>query len=229
MTDLNKIVFDEFFDGYDAWYNTRIGAFVDKVETEAAFRLLSPKSGIRVLDAGCGTGNFSIKLSRMGCDVTGIDVSENMLAQAVQKAYGEQQVRFLKMDAAQIGFSDNFFDAVLCMAAFEFIPNPQEVYNEFKRVVKPGGVVVIGTIQKGGDWEKLYSSEVCSGTAYANASFKTKDDIISLDRSCLSAVEECLFVPPGLSEEAYTDETESTGKSKGLTGGFVCVKFSKQG
>ncbi len=226
---MSKIVFDDFFSGYDAWYHTRIGEFVDKVETDAAFRLLSPKSGIRVLDAGCGTGNFSIKLARMGCDVTGIDVSENMLTQAARKAQEEQQVRFLKMDAAQTGFSNDFFDAVLCMAAFEFIPNPKDVYNEFKRVVKPGGAIVIGTIQKGGAWEKLYSSDACSGTAYASASFKTKDDIINMDRDCLVAVEECLFVPPGLSEEAYTDVAEAVGRSENLTGGFVCVKFSKKG
>jgi ubiquinone/menaquinone biosynthesis C-methylase UbiE len=226
---MSDIVFDEHVNGYDAWYQTRTGAFVDKVETAAAFRLLAPKDGLFVLDAGCGTGNYSLKLARMGCNVTGIDISENMLASAAQKATGENRVRFIKMDAAHTDFDDNSFDAVLSMAAFEFMPHPIKVYRELKRVVKPGGFIVIGTIQKGGAWEKLYSSPACAGTAYASASFKTGDDIVDLDRDAFTDEVECLFVPPGLDEEVYTDKAEAAGKAQGLTGGFICVKFVKQG
>ena len=39
---------------------------------------MKPEKGMRILDVGCGTGNFSIKLAKMGLDVTGIDVSEKM-------------------------------------------------------------------------------------------------------------------------------------------------------
>ena len=228
---MSNIVFDDYFDGYDAWYSTRIGTFVDQVETDAAFSLLVPENGIRILDAGCGTGNFSIKLANMGCDVTGIDISENMLAQAVQKTQGRKNIRFYEMDASHMDFSDNIFDAALCMVAFEFIPDPEAAYREVKRVGKNRvGQSSSGTIQKGGDWAKLYTSEICSGTAYASADFKTKDEIIDLDRSCLADAQECLFVPPGLSEEAYTDEAESVGKSRmARQEGLYVVKFRKQG
>ena len=69
-------VFDQYATDYDGWYNEKRGSFVDKVETELAFKLLEIKRGMKVLDFGCGTGNFSIKLDKMGCNVTGVDVSE---------------------------------------------------------------------------------------------------------------------------------------------------------
>ena len=72
-------IFDEGAATYDGWYRTKLGQFVDAVETRLAFDLLKPKEGQKVLDGGCGTGNFSIKLASLGCVVTGIDVSTEML------------------------------------------------------------------------------------------------------------------------------------------------------
>lgn len=50
--------FDKKAPEYDAWYKTQKGALVDALETECAFSLFTPAPGMRVLDAGCGTGNF---------------------------------------------------------------------------------------------------------------------------------------------------------------------------
>ena len=61
-------VFDKKADDYDRWYESKLGKFVDKVETELAFSLLNPFPN-EILDMGCGTGNFSIKLAEKGCKV----------------------------------------------------------------------------------------------------------------------------------------------------------------
>ena len=55
---------------YDSWYETKQGRFIDLVETEAAFDWITLSPGAKVLDAGSGTGNFSIKLAEHGYLVT---------------------------------------------------------------------------------------------------------------------------------------------------------------
>lgn len=227
--ETQMIVFDKFYEGYDNWYTTKTGAFVDKIETKAAFELLRPEKGMRILDVGCGTGNFTYKIAEIGCDVTGIDISKKMLEQARAKGVGSNgSISFEIMNGSSILFDNELFDAVISMAAFEFIPDPLKVYNEMKRVVKPGGHIVIGTIQKGGEWAKLYSSDVCADTAYAHAEFKSKNELMALDSENLTAASECLFIPPGLDEKNYSMEAEEKAKEKYETGGFVCVKFQKK-
>lgn len=223
---MKQIIFDEFYKDYDSWYLTQTGCFVDKVETAAALTLLTPKNDMRLLDIGCGTGNFSLKLARQGCRVTGIDIAQNMLAQAQAKAASAGlPIEFYKMDCARMGFADNSFDTVLSMAAFEFVADARQAYNEMKRVVKPGGIIVIGTIQQGGAWANLYQSDACAATAYAHACFKTKADLTALDPKNVEGTAECLFLPPGLAETAYTLPAERESRNNGTTGGFVCVKY----
>ena len=81
---------------------------------------------MHVLDVGCGTGNFSLKLARMGLKVTGIDISDNMLKVAENKARAEGLIiDFINMDAHDMKFEDNSFDAVISMAVIEFICEPE--------------------------------------------------------------------------------------------------------
>jgi len=89
-------IFDGIAKNYDGWYTTKMGNFVDEIETKLALNMFSPRRGMKVLDVGCGTGNFSTKLARFGCRVTGIDVSENMLKIARHKAKEE------KVDISQL-------------------------------------------------------------------------------------------------------------------------------
>ncbi|NJO92077.1 MAG: methyltransferase domain-containing protein [Chloroflexia bacterium] len=70
------IIFDKEATSYDGWYQTEKGKLIDEVETSLAIELLQPKRGMKVLDVGCGTGNYSIKLAKAGCNVTAIDVSQ---------------------------------------------------------------------------------------------------------------------------------------------------------
>ena len=180
---MSKYVFDDFYADYDSWYQTPMGAFVDRVETDCALGLLEPAAGQSVLDAGCGTGNFSLKLAEMGCRVTAVDVAEKMMDQARQKAVrAGADIRFLREDMAELPFGDGSFDRVLTMAAFEFLPDPARAVRELLRVLRPGGVLVIGTIEKGGPWAGLYESDAMAGTAYERASFLTGESIAAMAR-----------------------------------------------
>ena len=220
--------FDNHYKNYDSWYTTKMGAFVDAIESEAAFALLLPQSGQYILDAGCGTGNFSYKLAEMGCNVVGIDVSNKMLGEAQAKSsLAPTAPRFKSMDCCCLSFPDNTFDSVISMSAFEFFEKPDVAVAEMMRVLKPGGTLVIGVIQQGGLWQRLYTSEPFKDSVYSCASFKSKDDIISLGKEHFAEYRECLYTPPGLDEEEYSHKSELLHKEKSNIGGFVCVKFQK--
>lgn len=202
---------NEIAQNYDSWYNTPLGAFVDYLETRTALELYSPAPGLHILDAGCGTGNFSIKLCKMGCMVTGIDISEDMLAIARSKISREGlNAAFYKMDIYHLDFPDNYFDGIYSMAAFEFIHQPQEAYYEMYRVLKPGGKLLIGAINKNSTWGRMYEQQGQQNplSVFHNAALKTIDELLRLDPGHLLATRGCVYIPPDASEQSLTREEE---------------------
>ncbi len=107
-----------------------------------------PKNG-KVLDVGTGTGVVAFEvvntLGNQG-HVTGIDLSDGMLTVAREKARQkglEDRVKYLKMDAENLEFPDNSFDAALSLYALRHFPNPGKSVDEIFRVVKPGAHIVV--------------------------------------------------------------------------------------
>ena len=99
---------------------------------------------MRVLDAGCGPGFFSVLLSKAGHDVTGIDGSEGMLSHARENA-AHFQVRpdLCQGDFGALPFEDGTFDLVISRNVTHIIREHLKVYAEWLRVLKPGGVMLI--------------------------------------------------------------------------------------
>jgi len=221
-------VFDNDASTYDQWYTTPMGRHVDYVETSCALGLLQPFSGMKILDAGCGTGNFSLKLARIGCRVTGIDVSEKMLAFAEQKAREEKlDVDFRIMDVCSLSFGDETFDAVTSMAAFEFLNDPELAMEEMFRILKKNGALLIGTINKESPWGELYRALAKKdGNVFRHARLKTEEDLRKFTPSSLVAVEECLFAPPDAKEDDLSREKEIEFSDNGR-GGFLCALWKK--
>lgn len=222
-------IFDGFADDYDSWYQTKVGNFIDKVETDLAFSLFSVSHGEKILDAGAGTGNFSIKLAQVGAEVTGIDICEDMLCKAKENAAkAGQEILFLKRDIYSTDFSDNSFDAVFSMAAFEFIKDDRRAFEEIYRVVKPGGKILIGTIAKSGAWGKLYQELAKNGdSVFVHADFKDLQDLLRIHPDEVETSGTCLFLEPGLAEEEYTLENEKM-QSNQQTGSYFCIVWRKK-
>ena len=99
---------------------------------------------LRVLDAGCGPGFFSVLLSRAGHEVTGIDGSEGMLAHARENAalFGVCP-ELIRGDFGELPFADGTFDLVVSRNVTHIIREHLRVYGEWLRVLKPGGVLLI--------------------------------------------------------------------------------------
>lgn len=222
-------IFDKEAIDYDQWYKSKLGTFVDNVETELALSRFKPKAGMKILDVGCGTGNFSIKLAEMGCEVVGIDVSEEMLDKARKKANEKGlNIKFEIMDVYNLNFSDKTFDGVFSMAAFEFIKEPQKAYNEMYRVLKNNGHLLIGTINIESSWGELYLSEPFQkNSVFKYADFKSMDQLKSLNTEEVINSGECLFIPPITEEKDISMELEKE-LSVSERGGFICVVWKKE-
>lgn len=94
----------------------------------------------KVLDIGCGPGFFSIMLAQMGYQVTAVDYTDNMLAEAARNAekYGVT-ITFLQMDAQNLEFNDGSFDFVISRNVTWNLEDPVKAYSEWLRVLRPNG------------------------------------------------------------------------------------------
>ncbi len=98
---------------------------------------------LKILDIGTGAGFFAILLSKLGHKVTGIDMSADMLHQAKQNALVmDCRADFRKMDAQELAFPDNHFDAVLSRNLTWTLPDAMEAYRQWRRVLKAGGLLL---------------------------------------------------------------------------------------
>jgi phosphatidylethanolamine/phosphatidyl-N-methylethanolamine N-methyltransferase len=110
-----------------------------------AVRIANDRPSQRILEVGVGTG-LSLPYFRVDSRVTGIDVSAEMLAKARRRVVRENltQVDALyEMDAEQLEFEDNTFDAVLALYVASVVPNPARLAAEMRRVCIPGGTIVL--------------------------------------------------------------------------------------
>ncbi|MBL0406427.1 class I SAM-dependent methyltransferase [Microvirga aerilata] len=101
--------------------------------------------GPRILEAGVGTG-LSLGYYPGHAEVYGVDLSEDMLRRAQEKVdrRGLTHVKSLQvMDVTRLGFPDETFDAVTAQFIITLVPEPETALEEFMRVLKPGGEIVL--------------------------------------------------------------------------------------
>jgi phosphatidylethanolamine/phosphatidyl-N-methylethanolamine N-methyltransferase len=134
------------YDVYAGIYDLVCGWAFSPGRKEAA-RLLDLKPGARILEVGVGTG-ASLGHYPSDTRITGIDISEPMLAEA-RKRVDQNDWRHIDslqvMDAQDMRFEDNSFDAVVAMHIATVVPDPARFVAEMRRVCKPGGEILIVT------------------------------------------------------------------------------------
>ena len=111
---------------------------------EQAMRLLDIQRNDHVLEVGIGTG-LNLPLYPTHCHITGIDLSEEMLEKAQDKIIelGLISVTLKVMDATVMDFGESEFDSAVATYTISAVPDPVGVLREMRRVVKPGGNIVL--------------------------------------------------------------------------------------
>ncbi|SDM83655.1 Methyltransferase domain-containing protein [Geoalkalibacter ferrihydriticus] len=108
---------------------------------------LNLKPGALVLDLGCGAGAYSRVLGEAGFRVTGVDYAWLVAGQARRRTT-LKNVDFLSGDATCLPFADNLFDHVVCIGLFQSLHKHREAMAEIHRVLKPGGVLCLITLNR---------------------------------------------------------------------------------
>jgi SAM-dependent methyltransferase len=104
--------------------------------------------GLKVLDLGCGDGTTAIPEARLGADVLGVDIAQNLVEAGNRRAAAEaltSRCRFREGDAADLrGLENQSFDLVVSVFGAMFASKPFDVAKEMVRVTRPGGRIVMG-------------------------------------------------------------------------------------
>ncbi len=147
VTELVKSFYEETpFPHYDE--DESVQSLIDKSRKGVYARLLGDQIpyNARVLEVGCGTGQLSNFLG-IGCrTVVGTDMCLNSLrlAEGFRSAQGLNRVRFLQMNLFKPALADARFDVVLCNGVLHHTSDPYGGYKAISRLVRPGGLLVVG-------------------------------------------------------------------------------------
>ena len=143
--DLNRDMVEHAYDRWAPIYDLVFGGVFRKGRKAAI--AATNKMGGRVLEVGIGTG-ISLPQYATHLRIFGTDISEAMLDKARKRVaeFGLKNVEGLAvMDAEKLEFADNSFDVVMAQYVVTAVPNPEAALDEFARVVRPGGELIILT------------------------------------------------------------------------------------
>jgi ubiquinone/menaquinone biosynthesis C-methylase UbiE len=209
-------VFDDYAAAYDRWYGSEQGRALFASEV-CAIRLLMQEFERPFLEIGIGTGRFA---EALGIDA-GIDPSVQALAYArargisVQRATGEA-----------LPFAEASFGAVFILFTLCFVRDPDLVLAEARRVLKPGGCLIVGIVNRESAWGALYLRKAAGGhPLYSRARFFDAVELISLLETAgvkIESTASALLLPPA--SNRYGEDAQ-TGLSEHA--GFLCIRARK--
>lgn len=208
--------FDVCAEDYDRWFDSPQGKVLFEMEVEAV-RLLMKDLEKPFLEIGVGTGRFAKELK---IDF-GVDPSSKALEMAKRR-----KIKVKKARGEKLPFKDKTFGAVFLLFTLCFVDNPQKVVSEAKRVLKKGGSLIIGIINRESQWGQLYIKKKAEGhPIYRHARFYNISEAEKIAKKAgmtVAAYSSTLCQPP--SETPYK-EAAHKGLADGA--GFVCILARK--
>lgn len=146
------------------------------------------RQGDHWLDAGCGSGVLARRILDLGAEVDGVDASAAMIDAAKKETRKPTKgIRFhVTRSIEELDFKDEAFDGILCSSVIEYVKDPDSVFSEFSRLLKPSGTLILSVpnrysimrmIQKA--YKKIMSKMGIETFAYLSVSLHefSKDEI----------------------------------------------------
>lgn len=215
MKDVTE-AFDRYAEDYDKWFDTSEGKVLFEMEVEAV-RLLMNDLEHPFLEVGVGTGRFAKEL---GIDF-GIDPSPKVLE--ISKMRG---IKVKEAKGEKLPFKDGSFGSVFLLFTLCFVDDPEKVFSESERVIKKGGGLIVGIINRESAWGQSYMKKKAEDhPIYKYARFYSVDEVVKMLGNTGMSVEaysSTLCQPP--SEKPYKETTHNK-LVKGA--GFMCILCRK--
>ncbi len=159
--------FDAYPDRYDQWFERYPEAYRSELE---AIKTLWPQNARETLEVSVGTGRFAEPLGIR----YGVEPSAAMRQRAEQRG-----VRVVPGTGEALPFEDNRFDAVLMVTTLCFLDDPYQALREIYRVLKPGGYVVIGFVDRDSFLGRAYEVACATNPFYREATFHRTEDVLN--------------------------------------------------
>ena len=128
MMDYNSEAYARYEDSHASFWN--------EIRGRKVLEMLKPQTNDSILEIGCNTGWLVRKLMDYSKNVVGIDVNNAGIKIANMR-------NLICMDAANIGFSDNSFDKIVCLHTIEHVQEINRSFEEMSRVLKPSGSILL--------------------------------------------------------------------------------------
>lgn len=112
-------------------------------------KIVTPTSGSKTLDAGCGSATKSIHLAKRNFNVIAVDLADTVLTKAESEVRNENlqdKIKIQQDNLTDLSFEDEYFDHVLCWGVLMHIPDVENAIKELCRVTKPGGYIIISEV-----------------------------------------------------------------------------------
>ncbi|GIW47974.1 MAG: SAM-dependent methyltransferase [Deltaproteobacteria bacterium] len=195
------------FESINNWYEKPLGHIYFERVSSKLDKLLRPHNTrgkpARALDAGCGSGQYTLYLaSNYTYNTVGIDKSRILVSKAFKKSEEKNlKVDFLNADIFSLPFKSESFGLVLCINVIEFVQNKIEAVGELKRVLSPEGILILGVCNKYGLWGliKTVAKPFKRGDPFFKGNFLSRNDIKDIAQKTglklLHIEEEIYFLP----------------------------------
>lgn len=139
--------------GYARWRRRTLGRVTDVVEHRLVLEGAGPVTGRCVLDSGCGDGDLAVALAAAGAHVAAVDSDPRVLAAADRRAArAGAAIGLCAADLRALPFADASFDVAIAITVLCLVHPRAEAVRELARVLRPGGRLVVGELNRWSVW-----------------------------------------------------------------------------
>jgi 2-polyprenyl-3-methyl-5-hydroxy-6-metoxy-1,4-benzoquinol methylase len=132
--------------------NADVSPYNAYTDRPALLGLAGDVTGADILDVGCGAGHYAAELLARGARVTGIDGSATLLGHARDRVHGQATLRLHDLEQPLDFAADAAFDGIVCALVIHHITNRRRLLAEMRRMLRPGGWLVMSITHPTSDW-----------------------------------------------------------------------------